>query len=156
MTAAHAVATARSTRRACNEAAPSAPSAGMRRVLAKPGSGALASTATATGSFITVLLRELFRIGTEEIGEPQPPHQDHCLEHAILFPAPTGGGGASAKARRPAPALEALEERDVSHRGDCGKAPRRLERRAPHEYRLIAGRNPGEPRADVHEPGNDE
>src|SRR5215471_16264884 len=156
MTATHAVATARSTRRACNEAAPSAPSAGMRRVLAKPGSGALASTATATGSFIAVLLRELFRIGTEEIGEPQPPHQDHCLEHAILFPAPTGGGDAFAQAQRPTHALEALAERNVFHQRDCGKATRRLECRAPHEYRLIAGRNPGEPRAHVHEPGNDD
>src|SRR5262245_59918894 len=98
MTAAHAVATARSTRRACNEAEPSAPSAGMRRGWAKPGSGALASTATTTGSFITVLLRERFRTGPEKIGEPQPPHQDHCLEHAILFPAPTGGGDAFAQA----------------------------------------------------------
>src|SRR5262245_33738642 len=126
MTAAHAVATARSTRRACNEAAPSTPSAGMRRVLAKPGSGALASTATATGSFITVLLRELFRIGTEEIGEPQPPHQDHCLEHAILFPAPTRGGDALAQAQRPAHALAALAESDVFATRESGHANRAL------------------------------
>src|SRR5215467_5207330 len=154
--AAHAVATARSTRRACNAAAPSAPSAGMRRVLAKPGSGALASTAIATGSFIAVSLRELFRIGTEEIGEPQPPHQDHRAEHAMLFPATTGGGDAFAQTQRPAHALEALAERDVFHQRDWRKTTRRLECRATHEYRLVAGRNPGEPRADVHEPGDDE
>src|SRR6516165_7747850 len=145
MTAAHAVATARPTRRACNKAAPAAPSAGMRRVLAKPASGALASTATATGSFIAISLRELFRIGTEEIGEPQPPHQDHRAEHAMLFPAPTGGGDAFAQAQR-----------DVFHQRDWRKTTRRLECRATHEYRLVAGRNPGEPRADVHEPGDDE
>src|SRR5215813_10988351 len=155
MTAAHAVATARSTSRACNEAAPSAPSAGMSRVLAKPGSGALASTAIATGSFIAVLLRELFWIGAEEIGEPQPPHQDHRVDYPILFPAPTGGDDAVAQAQRPAHALEALAKRDVFHQRDRGKAARRLERRATHEYRLVAGRNPGEPRADVHEPGDD-
>src|SRR6516165_4172973 len=134
MRAEHAVATARSTRRACNEAAPSAPSAGMSRVLAKPGSGALASTAIATGSFIAVLLRELFRIGAEEIGEPQPPHQDHCVDYAILFPAPTGGGDAFAQAQRPAYALEALAERDVFHQRDWRKTTRRLECRATHEY----------------------
>src|SRR5262249_1922900 len=156
MTAAHAVATARSTRRACSKAAPPAPSAGMRRVLAKPASGALASTATATGSFIAISLRELFRIGTEEIGKPQPPHQDHRAEHAVLFPAPTGGGDAFAQAQRPAHALEALAERDVFHQRDWRKTTRRLECRATHEYRLVAGRNPGEPRAHVHEPGDDE
>src|SRR5262249_4929417 len=153
--AAHAVATARSTRRACTEAAPSAPSAGMSRVLAKPGSGALASTAIATGSFIAVLLRELFRIGAEEIGEPPPPHQDPSVDYPILPPAPTGGDDAVAQAQRPAHALEALTERDVFHQRDRGKAARRLERGATHEYRLVAGRNPGEPRADVHEPSDD-
>src|SRR5262249_22840129 len=121
MTAAHAVATARSTRRACNKAAPAAPSAGMRRVLAKPGSGALASTATATGSFIAISLRELFRIGTEEIGEPQPPHQDHRVEHAMLFPAPSGGGDALAQAHRLADALGAVADRAVFHQLRWGR-----------------------------------
>src|SRR5262249_14865123 len=155
MTAAHAVATARATSRACNEAAPSAPSAGMSRVLAKPGSEALASTAIATGSFIAVLLRQLFRIGAEEIGEPQPPHQDHRVDHPILFPAPTGGDDAVAQAQRPAHGLGRVAKSEVSHQRDPRTARRRLERRATHEYRLVAGRNPGEPRADVHEPGDD-
>src|SRR5258708_5579474 len=150
MTAAHAVATARATSRACNEAAPSAPSAGMSRVLAKPGSGALASTAIATGSFIAVLLRELFRTGAEKRGEPQPPHQDHRVDYPILFPAPTGGGDAVTQAQRRAHALEALAERDVFHQRDCGKPPRPLGGRATHQYRLIARRNPREARADVH------
>src|SRR5215469_5372199 len=112
--AAHAVATARSTRRACNEAAPSAPSAGMSRVLAKPGSGALASTAIATGSFIAVLLRELFWIGAEEIGEPQPPHQDHRVDYPSLFPAPTVGDGVVADRQRLVHGMEALAKRHVS------------------------------------------
>src|SRR5262245_40896225 len=112
------------------QAAPAAPSAGMRRVLAKPASGALVSTATATGSFIAISLRELFRIGTEEIGEPQPPHQDHRAEHAMLFPAPTGGGDAFAQAQRPAHALEALAERDVFHQRGWKINNRRLGFRA--------------------------
>src|SRR5262249_12343762 len=132
-----------------------APSAGMRRVLAKPGMGALASTATATGSFIAVSLRELFRIGTEEIGEPQPPHQDHCAQHAILLPAPTGGGAAVVQAQRPAHALEAIARRDVVQQREGREPARRLERRATREYGLVAGRYPGEPGADVHVPGND-
>src|SRR5262249_44484922 len=144
-----------STGRACTEGARWAPSAGMSGVWAKPGSEALATPAFATGSFIAVLLRQLFRIGAEEIGEPQPPHQDHRVDHPILFPAPTGGDDAVAQAQRPAHALEALAKCDVFHQRDRGKAARRLERRATHEYRLVAGRNPGEPRADVHEPGDD-
>src|SRR2546430_13938987 len=132
MTAAHAVATARATSRACNEAAPSAPSAGMSRVLAKPGSGALASTAIATGSFIAVLLRKLFGIGAAEIGEPQPPHQDHCVEHAVLFPAPTGGGDAVAQAQRRAHAPGAPAEGGGFHQRGCGEAARRLECHATH------------------------
>src|SRR6267378_2664133 len=100
MAAAHTVATARSVNRACNSAAPSAPSTGMSRVLAKPLSGALASTATATRSFIAVLPRQLVRVGAEEVGEPQPPHQDHGGEHAILLPAAAGGDHALGNAER--------------------------------------------------------
>ena len=73
----HAVLAARSISRACNEAAPVAPSVGMSRVLAKPGIGALASTAMATGSVITVSLGEPFWIGAEEIGNPQAPHEEN-------------------------------------------------------------------------------
>src|SRR5713101_2276120 len=156
MPAAHAVSTARSISRACNKAALSAPMAGMSRVLAKPASGALASTATATGSFIAVMLRELFRIGAEEKSQPQAPHQHHGVEHAVLFPAPAGGDDALAQAQRPAHALEALAERDVLHQRDLRKAAGCLKCVAPREYRLVAGRNPGEPRAQAHEPADDE
>src|ERR1700738_2565731 len=113
MAAAHAGAAARSVNRACNTAAPSAPSTGMSRVLAKPASGALASIATATGSLIAVLPRQLIWIGAEVIGEPQAPHQNHGGEHAIFLPAPAGGDDAFGEAQRPAHALEALAERDV-------------------------------------------
>src|SRR5262245_8693512 len=154
MRAAHAVATACSMSRACSEAAPSAPSAGMSRVLAKPGSGALASTATATGSFITVLPCEFFRIGTKEIGKPQAPHQNDCAEHSLLLPAPARGCDALAQAQRPAHALKPLAERDVFHQCNGGKAAYRLKRAAMHEHRLIASCDPGEAGAQVHEPGN--
>src|SRR5262249_22386683 len=133
MRAALAVAIACSTKRACNKAAPSAPSAGMSRVLAKPGSGALASTATATASVIPVSPCELFRICTEKICEPQPPHQDHCVEHAVLLPAPAGGGHALPQAQRFTDTLEPLRERDVFHQRDCRKPAYRPEGVATHE-----------------------
>src|SRR5215208_1211431 len=132
MAAAHAVSTARSTRRPCNIAAPHAPSTGMSRVLAKPGIGALASTATVTGSFIAVTSRQLFRISAEEIGEPQPPHQHHGVEHAALLPAPAGGDDAFAQAQRPARAFEAFAEVDVFHQRNRRKTAPRPERVAPH------------------------
>src|SRR2546429_3088459 len=154
MRAAHAVATACSMSRACSKAARSTPSAGMSRVLAKPGSGALASTATATGSFITVSPREFFRIGTEEIGKPQAPHQNYCVEHPLLVPTPARGDDALTQAQRPAHALEPPAERDVFHQRNCGKAAYRLKRAATHEYRLIASCDPGEACGQVPEPGN--
>src|SRR5260370_32275636 len=113
MAAAQAAATARSINRACNSAAPSAPSTGMSRVLAKPAIGALASTATATRSFIAVLPRQLLGIGAEEVGKAQPPHQHHGGQNAVLLPAPSRGDGALGDAQRAAHALEALAERDV-------------------------------------------
>src|SRR5262245_49781969 len=155
MRAAHAVATACSTKRACNKAAPSAPSAGMSRVLAKPGSGALASTAMATGSFIAVLPRELLRIHAEKIGEPKSPHQNDRREHAVLLPAAAGGGDALAQAQRPAHTLEPLAECNVFHQRNRWKAAHRLERLATHEHRLVAGCDPGKARADAHEPSDD-
>src|SRR5712692_6404245 len=154
--AAAAVAAARSINRCCSAAAPSAPSAGIIRVLAKPATGALASTATATGSVIAVLPRQLLRIGAEEVGEPQAPHQHHGPQHAMLLPAPPGGDDALGEAQRPAHALEALAERDVLHQRDLVKAAGRLERLALHENRLVAGGDPGQPRADVHEKADDQ
>src|SRR6266852_1521444 len=153
--AAAAVAAARSINRCCSRAAPSAPSAGISRVLAKPATGALASTATATGSVIAVLPRQLLRIGAEEVGEPQAPHQHHGPQHAMLLPAPPGGDDALGEAQRPAHALEALAERDILHQREFREPARRLEGFAAHENRLVAGRDPGEPRAQVHQPADD-
>src|SRR5215470_190798 len=149
--ASQAVATARSIKRACSAAAPAAPSTGTSLVLAKPASGALASTAIATGSLITVLLRELLRVGAEEIGEPQPPHQQDGREHAVVVPAPARGHDPFGETKRLAHALEALAERDVLHQRDLGEAANLLEGVAAHEDRLVAGRDPGEARAQAHE-----
>src|SRR4029077_18096744 len=153
--AAQAVAAARAINRACRTAAPLSPSTGTRRVLEKPGSGALASTATATASLIAVLPCQRLRIGAEEVGEAQAPHQEHGPDHAVRLPAPARGDDAFAQAHRPAHALEALAERHVLHQRDRREGAGRLERVAPHEYRLVPGRDPGEPRADVHECRND-
>src|SRR5258707_12597576 len=150
MAAAQAVSTARSTRRSCSTAAPRAPSTGMSRVLAKPAIGAFARTATATGSFIAVALRQRFRIGAEEIGEPEAPHQHYGVEDTVLLPAPAGGDDAFTQAQRSAHAPEAFAEFNVFHQRDRRKAARRLECVAPHEHRLVAGCNTGEPRAKIH------
>src|SRR5262249_51067945 len=133
-----------------------APGGAQGGLVAIPGGGPGQGPARPPAYYKAIPLRDLLGAATKKMGEPQPPHQDHRVEHAMLFPAPTGGGDALAQAQRLAHALEALAERDVFHQRDWGKATRRLERRATHEYRLVAGRNPGEPRADVHEPGDDE
>src|SRR5687768_4463986 len=75
--AAHAVSMARAISDCWNAAAPSAPSTGIKRVLAKPGIGALARIAIATGSVadIAVELCQFVRVGAEVVGESQPPHQ---------------------------------------------------------------------------------
>src|SRR5262245_20858595 len=151
ISAAQAVAAARAINRACRTAAPLAPRTETRRVFAKPGSGAFASTATATASLIAVLPCQRSRIGAEEVGQAQAPHQKHGPDHAIGLPAPARCDDAFAQAQGPARALETLAQGDVLHQRDCGKSPGRLERVAPHENRLIPGRDPGEPRADIHE-----
>src|SRR5262249_23082228 len=140
--------------RSCNRAAPSAPSTGMSRVLAKPAIGALASTATATGSFITVLPRQFAWVGAEGVSEPQPPHQDHGVDDAVLLPAPAGGDDALGEAQRRADALEPLAQRDVLHQRNFRKTPGRLEGVAPREDRLVAGGDAGQPRAQAHQPAN--
>src|SRR5713101_7680913 len=91
----------------------------MSRVLAKPGTGALARIAIATGSFIAVAMRELFRIGTEEKREAQPPHQKDGGENAILLPAAAGRHDEFTQAQRPTHALEPLAQRNVFHQWDC-------------------------------------
>src|SRR5712671_4783950 len=95
MAAAQAVSVARAMKRACRAAAPSGPSAAASRVLAKPGSGALARIATATASrparAMAVSRRELVGRGAEKETEPQAPHRQHGPHHAVLLPAPPRG-----------------------------------------------------------------
>src|SRR5262252_6388576 len=129
--AAQAVATARAVNRACSTAARSPPSSGISRVLAKPATGALASTATATRSLIAVLPRELFGICAEEVGKAQPPHQHHGGPYTVFLPASPGGDGVFGDAQWPAHALEPLAERNVLHQRNLGKAAGGLERIAP-------------------------
>src|SRR5262245_65341913 len=102
-------------------AAPSTPSTETRRVLAKPGSGALASTATATASLIAVLPCQRSWIGAEEVGQAQAPHQKHCPDHAIGLPAAARCDDAFAQAQGPTHALEMLAQRDVLHQRDRRK-----------------------------------
>src|SRR5207302_428618 len=54
-----------------------------------------------------------------------------------------------------ATAVAALAERDILHQRDFREPARCLEGIAPHEDRLVAGRDPGEPRAQVHQPADD-
>src|SRR6187397_1354934 len=80
MPAASAVATVRSVNLSCRTAAACAPIAGMSRVLAKPGIGALARITIDTGLVfdggMTTVLRESPRIGAEEIRQAEPTHQE--------------------------------------------------------------------------------
>src|SRR5438477_5723119 len=119
MPAAQAFATECSIKRACSRAAPCAPRTGMSRLLAKPEIGALASTATATGSFacaaIAVPPRKVVRVGAEEECEAQPPHQNNGPHHAILFETSARCHHLLMQTQRPADALEALRQRHVLH-----------------------------------------
>src|SRR5262245_65950060 len=89
--AARAVATARSVRRSCSTAAACAPIAGIRRVLASPGIGAFARIAMETrlllGGGIAVLSGKPRGVGAEEVGQPQPPHQQDRAECPVCLPA---------------------------------------------------------------------
>ena len=40
------------------------------------------------------------RVGAEEIGKPQPPHQEHGADDAVLLPAPAGGDDPFTQAKR--------------------------------------------------------
>src|SRR5579864_5561425 len=111
MAAALAVATARSMKRAANAAAPSAPSAGARRVLARPGSGALARMAIATGSglpwCVAIGARQPGRVRPHEVGESQTPHEQNRPRHAMLFPSPPRGHDGRGDTERTADSPEA-------------------------------------------------
>src|SRR5207248_550627 len=141
--AAQAVATVRSISRACRLAAPSAPSAGMSRVLANPGIGALARiemfVVSAIARYITIAAGEHGRFGPEEIGKPQPPHQEHRADDAVPLPAPSRGGDRSGEAERAAEPFEALRQRNVLHQQDVRKSARSHEGRASDEHGLVSG-----------------
>src|SRR5262245_54353230 len=98
-------------KRAWRSAAPSAPSTGARRVLARPGTGALARIAIATASGlpgdIVVRSREPGGVCPEEIGEPQPPHEENRFHHAVLFPAASRSDDSGCNTQRLTDAFEA-------------------------------------------------
>src|SRR5215510_2113427 len=87
----HAVATVRRIRHAWRCAAPSAPSAGINRVLVRRATGALARIAMATGSGlawrIAVTAGERGGLDAEPVGEPQAPHGQDGAQHALLLSA---------------------------------------------------------------------
>src|SRR2546429_9731635 len=93
MAAAHAVASVRAISRACNSAAPSRPSAGISRVLARPAIGALARIATAIGSTFDIAVASGERGGVlaQEESQAQPPHRQHRAHEPMPLPAPAGG-----------------------------------------------------------------
>ena len=66
------------------------------------------------------------------------------------LPAPARGDCALAQAERAADALERLRQRDVLHQRDFGKAAGGVECLALDEHRLVAGRDAGSARAQVH------
>src|ERR1700719_1079638 len=121
-----AVVTTRSMSLACRLAAPPQPSTGASRVLARPGSGALARIAIATGSGlpwnIAIGSRQPRRIGAEKIRESQPPHEQNRSCHAMFFPPPPRGHDRRGDAQRRSDALETLRHGDVLHQREVGKA----------------------------------
>ena len=62
----------------------------------------------------TVGKREHLRIGAEKIAQPQPPHEQHGAQHAMLFPAPSGGRDACPSRAYPV---------DEGRRRDCVDTP---------------------------------
>src|SRR5229473_4464213 len=152
-----AVVTVCAMKRAWRLAAPSAPSTGASRVLARPGRGALARIAIATPlglpRDIAVGSRQPGGVRAEKIRQPQPPHEENRSHHAVLFPAAPRGDDRRRDAQRRPGMLEAFRHGDVLHQRNIGKAP--PERRPRHEDRLIAGRDAGYPRTHVHRGGND-
>src|SRR5206468_2659032 len=117
--------------------------------------GALARIAIATGSFIAVSTREVFRIGTEEERKPQPPHQQYGRHNPVALPPATGGDNDFAQAQRPARTFESLAERNILHQRDRRKTADCMKRITPHEYRLIPRGYAGDARSNIHEPRDD-
>src|SRR6267378_2665215 len=130
----------------CSRAARSAPRRGTRRVFTCPASGERAKTMTMLSALIGVLARKALRRDAERVKQAQAPHENDGAQHAARLPAPAGGHDAAAYTCRAAGALHGAAEGDVLHQRDLGEARERV---APHEDRLIAGRDAGEPRAQV-------
>src|SRR5690606_24437437 len=156
-----AVSTAFAVRRAWRRAAPAAPSRLARRVFTWPATGARANTTTAgreraitDWSPASRPIEPLEAIGrrAEEVEQPQPPHEENGAEDATALPAPARRERRAAQAGRPPLAPHELAERDVFHERDLGKA---VEGLAAHEDRLVAGRDAGQARADIHGCGHD-
>src|SRR3954447_1361550 len=127
-------------RRACSSAAPSRPSTGSRRVLANPGTGALARIAIVTGSVLTrdvsVLPCQRRGLGAEEIRHAQAPHQQNGAENATLLPPPSGSDNTLLQTKRRAEGLQAARQRNVFHQSDFGKPARGRVNISPDEHRL--------------------
>jgi hypothetical protein len=93
---------------------------------------------------------ELIRAHAEKVREPQPPHHHNRAENAALLPAPARRGHARAQTQRRRDALESSRKCDVLHKRNPRKAARRREGLRGDEYRLIAGCDAGQPRAQIH------
>src|SRR5262245_58918288 len=152
--AARAVATARSIRRSCSTAAACAPIVEMSRVLASPGIGAFARIAMAAELLldggITIMSRKSRRVGAEEIGQPQTPHQEYRSQRAVFLPPAGRGRHPCAKAKRTADAFELFGLTDVFHNCDWRKASCGIERSASDEQGLVARSDARQARAQVH------
>src|SRR5215212_8936503 len=155
---ASAVASAWTVRASWREAAPSAPRCGMSRVFAYPGTGALARTATRTGSGIAWSIAvgdgQIAWVRAREIGEAQPPHGQDGAKNAVPFPAPARRYGPHRDAGGPRLALEAGRECDVLHEGEVGVAAHVCKGLTRDEDRLVARRDAGKSRTGVHQGGD--
>ena len=94
--------------------------------------------------------RKRRRVGTEKIGEPEPPHQRDRAPCAAPLPAAGRRGNRPGKAERRRDALQGARERDVFHERLPGKTARGIEGLARGEDRLVAGGDPGQARTPVH------
>src|SRR4051794_40456010 len=127
----------------------------MRRVLTSPGRGALANTAIWQSlALVTIKQCQIRRIGAEEIGSAQSPHQQHRSQHAVLLPAAAGGDYFVPKTNRTTELLKRAAYGDVFHQRNLWEAAYCIECGASNEDTLIASRDPRKPRAPVHQACN--
>src|SRR5688500_8404723 len=115
--------------RACSRAAPTAPRAGIRRVLARPASGARANTRSASTRLSVSLIsqRESIGVGAQEIREAQTPHEHDRADDAVALPTPSGGRDSLRKRDRRADASGRAAERDIFHQALTREAADLLE-----------------------------